>query len=75
MGWHGEVDRGDEVAASDRLGQNGHAYKGARRRRVGRRVVLTCPTFSDRQTRVEEAVSDRWGRSQIISNRNLNAEN
>jgi hypothetical protein len=33
---------------------------------------LQCP---DRRAQVEEAVSDRWARSQIISNLNLNAEN
>jgi hypothetical protein len=34
-GWHGDVDRGGEVAASDRLGRNSRAFKGMWRHRVG----------------------------------------
>jgi hypothetical protein len=60
--------RGDETVASDWPDRNGHANNGARRRRVGRRVASTCPTSSNRWAQAEEAVSDRWGRSQIISN-------
>jgi hypothetical protein len=75
MGWHGDVNHGDEVAASDRPGQNGCAYKDAQHRRVGRRVASSCPTSSDRRAQAEEAVCDMCGRSQVISNQNLNAEN
>jgi hypothetical protein len=28
-GWHGDVDRGGEVATSDRPGRDDHAYKSA----------------------------------------------
>jgi hypothetical protein len=31
-GWRGDVDRGGEVASSERPGRNGRAYKGTRRR-------------------------------------------
>jgi hypothetical protein len=75
MGWHGDVNHGDEVATSDRPGQNGRAYKDAQHRRVGRRVASTCPASSDRRAQAEEAVCDMCSRSQVISNQNLNAEN
>jgi hypothetical protein len=60
MGWLDDVDRGGEVAMSDRPGRNGHAYKGARRRQVSRRVALMCPASSDRRARVHEMATDKW---------------
>jgi hypothetical protein len=60
MGWHGDVDRGGEVASSERPGRNDHAYKGTRRRRVGRRVASTCPASSDRQARAKGMVTGKW---------------
>jgi hypothetical protein len=54
--WRGDVDRGFEVAASDRPGQNGRAFKGAWCPQVGRHVVSMWPVSSDRRARVEVIV-------------------
>jgi hypothetical protein len=59
-GWRDDVDHGGEVAASDRPGQNGHAYKGMQRCRVGRHMVSMCPASSNRWARAEGTVTDKW---------------
>jgi hypothetical protein len=59
-GWRGDIDRGGEVAASDRPDWNGRAYKGTRHHRVGRRVASTCPASYDRRAQVEGTVTDKW---------------
>jgi hypothetical protein len=59
-GWRDDVDHGGEVAASDRPGQNGHAYKGTQHCRVGRHMVSMCLVSSDRWAWVEGTVTDKW---------------
>jgi hypothetical protein len=49
----GDTYHGDEVAASDRPGQDGCVFKGAWRRWFDRRMASTCPATSDRQARAE----------------------
>jgi hypothetical protein len=75
MWWHGDVDRGGEVATSDRPGQNYHAYKGVQHRASGVARGARYPAVSDRQAWAEETVTDKWARSYLISNQILNAEN
>jgi hypothetical protein len=41
------------VAASNRPDRNGHTFKGARRRRVGRHVASMCPVSYDRRAWAE----------------------
>jgi hypothetical protein len=51
-------------------GRNDRPLKACGFTEFSRRVASTCPAPSDRQAGlVEEATSNRWGRSQIISNR------
>jgi hypothetical protein len=75
MGCRGGVDREGEVAALDRPGQNGRAYKGARHRVSGAVRGARCPAASDRGPRVEGTVTDKWALFYLISNRILNVEN
>jgi hypothetical protein len=59
---------GDGGGGLDRRGRAFALFNYARRRPLAYAWHATCPAASGRWARAEEAVSDRWGRSQIISN-------
>jgi hypothetical protein len=47
--WRGNIDRGGEVAASDRPDQNARVHKGVEHRASGDAHGARCPAASDRR--------------------------
>jgi hypothetical protein len=61
---------GDGGGGSDRPAQSAsELFNGAWCHLLDSTWHAMCPATFNRRARVEEAVTDRWGRSQIISNR------